>query len=84
MNLNLNELINTLSNRTSQAMGLDGLDDEDEHDESENEIFSDDINNSVMERENLNKSRISTLYFFRNFRHPFVNNPKNCSQLPCT
>ena len=60
MSVNLNELINTLTNHTSQTIGLD--DDDDENDECENvNDYSYDINNSAMERESLNKSRISTL-----------------------
>ena len=65
MTLNLNELINTLVSRSSQAIDLDGDDDNDngeENDECENENnYGYDINNSIIEKEFLNKSRISTL-----------------------
>jgi hypothetical protein len=69
MTLNLNELINTLASRSSQAIDLDGddyngndNDDGEENDECENENnYGYDINNSLIEKEILNKSRISTL-----------------------
>ena len=65
MTLKLNELINTLVSRSSQAIDLDGDDDNDngeENDECENENnYGYDINNSIIEKEFLNKSRISTL-----------------------
>lgn len=67
MTLNLNELINTLASRSSQAIDLDGddyngNDDGEENDECENENnYGSDINNSIIEKEILNKSRISTL-----------------------
>lgn len=67
MTLNLNELINTLASRSSQAIDLDGddyngNDDGEENDECENENnYGSDVNNSIIEKEILNKSRISTL-----------------------
>jgi hypothetical protein len=59
MSLNLNELLNTLANRSSQAIDLDDDNEKDECANENNESFSDD--ESPIEKENLNKSKISTL-----------------------
>ena len=55
MSMNLNELLNTLANRSSQAIDLDDDDENDECANENNESFSDD--ESPIEKEDLNKSR---------------------------